>query len=196
VSDLGRWTPLDPVEVRRLLAPLEAPWWIAGGWALDMFLRRKTRDHADVDVELPRQDELVIQEHLRSWELFGASDGVLTPWAAGERLPAGTSDVWCRPAGTDSWALQLMFNPGDRTTWVSKRHAGITRPLETAVRHTGDGIPYLAPELQLLMKAKGRRPKDETDFDVVVPALDDEQRAWLRTAIERAHPGSPWLARL
>jgi hypothetical protein len=64
------------------------------------------------------------------------------------------------------------------------------------VRRSGDGIPYLAPELQLLMKAKGRRPKDETDFDVVVPALDDEQWAWLRTAIERAHPGSPWLARL
>ena len=195
-DELGPWVPLDPVEVRQVMAGYDRPWWIAGGWALDMFLGRKTREHGDVDVELLRSDQLEVQAHLqRGWELYLA-DGVLTPWVAGEPAPPGTSDVWCRPPGSGSSAFQLMFNPGTSDRWGSKRSPLITLPMDEAVRRTGDGIPYLAPEAQLLMKAKGLRPKDEADFDEVLPALDEGQRAWLRSALERAHPDHPWTARL
>ena len=34
-----------------------APWFIAGGWAIDLFLGRKTREHADVDFALSRLDQ-------------------------------------------------------------------------------------------------------------------------------------------
>jgi hypothetical protein len=54
-------------------------------------------------------------------------------------------------------------------------------------------IPYLAPEIQLLYKAKGRRPKDEADFMHTLPALDRERRQWLRNALTMAHPRHPWL---
>lgn len=191
--ELGTWVPLDPVEVRRVMAGFDRPWWIAGGWALDMFLGRKTREHEDIDVELLRSDQQAIQSHLRDWELYLASAGVLSPWVAGAEVPPDTSDVWCRPAGAESWAMQLMFNPGTEDRWASRRNPLVTRPMDLAVRHTGDGLPYLTPEAQLLMKAKGRRPKDEADFELVAPALSDEQRTWLREAIERVHPGHPWL---
>ena len=195
-ADLGPWVPLDPVEVRRVLAGFDRPWWIAGGWALDMFLGRKTRDHGDVDVALLRSDQLEVQAHLQQdWELYLA-DGTLTPWVAGEPAPASTSDVWCRPPGSGSWAFQLMLNPGTPERWESKRSPLIGLPMDVAVRRTGDGIPYLTPEAQLLMKAKRRLPKDEADVDAVLPALDEAQRAWLRDALERAHPDHPWQERL
>jgi hypothetical protein len=193
VSDLGAWVPLDPVEVRRLLAGFDRPWWIAGGWGLDMFLGRKTREHADIDVELLRADQLAIEAHLRGWELYLASDGVLAPWVAGEPAPPDVGDIWCRPAGAAAWALQLMLNPGTPEHWASKRNPMVTRPMSVAVRHTGDGIPYLAPEAQLLMKAKGLRPKDEADLAAVLPTLGEDARQWLREALERVHPGHPWL---
>lgn len=195
-ADLGPWVPLDPVEVRRMMAGYDRPWWIAGGWALDMFLGRKTRDHADVDVALLRSDQLEAQAHLRDWELYLASDGRLTPWVAGEPAPPDTGDVWCRPPGGSAWAFQLMLDPGTPERWASKRSPLIGLPMDVAVRRTGDGLPYLAPEAQLLMKAKGLRPKDEADFDVVLPALDEGQRTWLREALTRAHPDHPWLGRL
>jgi hypothetical protein len=190
------WVPLDPVEVRQVMTGYGRPWWIAGGWALDMFLGRRTRDHADVDVGVLRSDQQAVQAQLRGWELYLASDGVLSPWVAGAEVPADTCDIWCRPDGSPSWALQFMLNPGNDDRWDCRRSPMVTMPMSRAVRRTGDGLPYLAPECQLLMKAKGLRPKDEADFDVVLPALDDEQRTWLRNALERVHPGHAWSERL
>src|SRR5207253_191913 len=38
--DLLKWDPLTPEQVRELLRDLTVRWWIAGGWALDLFLGR------------------------------------------------------------------------------------------------------------------------------------------------------------
>ncbi|HEV2736058.1 MAG TPA: hypothetical protein VGV85_14520, partial [Longimicrobiaceae bacterium] len=40
-----------------------APWCVAGGWALDLFLGRATRPHADVDLALFRDDQARLREH-------------------------------------------------------------------------------------------------------------------------------------
>ncbi len=193
---LEPWVPLDPVEVRQVMTGYDRPWWIAGGWALDMFLGRTTREHHDVDVAVLRSDQAALQSQLRGWELYLASDGSLSPWVAGAEVPPDTGDIWCRPDGSTTWALQFMLDPGTDERWACKRSPMISLPMDQAVRRTGDGLPYLAPEAQLLMKAKGLRPRDEADFDVVLPALDDDQRSWLRVGLERVHPGHPWLERL
>jgi hypothetical protein len=165
-DDLGRWAPLDPWEARDLFDGLDAPWWVAGGWAIDLGLGRTTRDHGDIDIEVLRRDQLVVQSHLRGWELYLANR-VLTPWVAGEPAPADTSD-----------------------------DGAITRPMDVAVRRTDDGVPFLAPEVQLLMKAKNRLAKDDVDFANAAGSLDDEGRAWLRAGLGRLHPGHRWLDEL
>ena len=45
------------LAVRSLLSDLTVPYWIAGGWAIDLAVGRVTRDHADVDVMLLERDE-------------------------------------------------------------------------------------------------------------------------------------------
>ena len=196
-DELGPWEPLDPVEARDLFVGLDVPWWVAGGWAIDLGLGRTTRNHGDIDVEVLRRDQFVVQGYLqdRGWELFLANR-VLTPWISGEPAPAATSDVWCRPEGSPSWTLQLMLNLGDDETWVSKRDTSITLPMDVAVRRSADGVPFLVAEAQLLMKAKNRLPKDDVDFANAAGTLDDEARAWLRAGIERLHPGHGWLDEL
>lgn len=37
------WEPTHPRAVPELLAGLTCPWWIAGGWALDLFMGRESR---------------------------------------------------------------------------------------------------------------------------------------------------------
>jgi Aminoglycoside-2''-adenylyltransferase len=39
------WTPRD---VARHLAGIAAPWYVAAGWALDLFRGRQTREHGDI----------------------------------------------------------------------------------------------------------------------------------------------------
>jgi hypothetical protein len=52
-----------------------------------------------------------------------------------------------------------------------------------------DGVPYLAPQLLLIFKSKNMRPKDDVDAREVIPALDDQQRDFLR---RRLAPADPW----
>ena len=88
-----------------------------------------------------------------------------------------------------------MFNPGGPEEFVCRRDERIRMPLSQAV-WTKDGVPYLAPEIQLLFKAKAPRGKDRRDFDDCLPLLSVQQREFLRAALLLTLPGHEWLARL
>ena len=83
-----------------------------------------------------------------------------------------------------------MTTVGDR--WTYKRDSRTSLPLDEIV-WTKHGIPYLRPEIQLLHKAPGLRPKDQADFHAARPLLDDRSLHWLRDALARTHQGHPWL---
>ena len=61
--------------------------------------------------------------------------------------------------------------------WVYRRDPTVTRPWEEAVLHTPEtGIPYLAPDLQLLFKSKDHRPKDDEDATTGDPGTERVRR--------------------
>ena len=60
----------------------------------------------------------------------------------------------------------------------------------------GRRLPYLAPEIVLLFKAKAPRAKDEADFAGVLPLLDARRKAWLDAALGLVHPDHPWRTAL
>lgn len=61
------WEPLTPAEVSRLFAAVDVPWWIAGGYAVELAAGRPLRAHGDIDVLLLRRDQLAAQCALASW---------------------------------------------------------------------------------------------------------------------------------
>ena len=100
-----------------------------------------------------------------------------------------------RPSGAEPWEYDVILMAATPTTWIYKRDARISLPLPEILWER-DGITYLRPEVQLLHKAPGLRPKDQADFDACAPLLDDQPRGWLRSALAIAHPGHPWLVEL
>jgi Aminoglycoside-2''-adenylyltransferase len=40
-----------------VLSSLRRPWFVVGGWALDLFLGRETRSHKDIDIAIFREDQ-------------------------------------------------------------------------------------------------------------------------------------------
>ena len=188
-----RWQPRSPTEAAELLGNLAAPWWIARGWALDCFVGRQSRDHADLDIEVLRRDQFAVQRHLADWDLHTAEDGILLPWLPGLALEPRVNSIWCRPTPDAPWAVQIMFAPATGNQWHYRRCPIITRPLTSLVLRTAAGLPFLAPEVQLLYKAKALRPKDAADFALVYPLLDPTRRDWLAAALHTAHPGHRWL---
>ncbi|MET9554360.1 amino acid transporter [Streptomyces sp. NPDC006645] len=196
-TSLGIWEPAPLAEVVRLFSGLRCPWWIAGGHAIELAVGHVFRPHGDIDVLLLRRDQLAAQRVLAGWEWWAADPpGTLRPWAAGELLPAGVHDIWCRPGPGAPWRIQLMLDESQDGEWISRRDPRVRRPVHELGTASADGVPYLTPEVQLYYKAKAPRPKDEEDFTAVLPLLTGDRRDWLAGAISLAYGAHPWLARL
>jgi hypothetical protein len=193
----GPWEPAQPAQAAEIFSAMACPWWIAGGYAIELAVGRPVRDHGDIDVMVLRRDQLHIQQALHGWEWWAADPpGTLRPWRPGERLRAGIHDIWCRPDPRQPWRIQVMIDESGDGDWISRRDPGIRRPLASIGRTSSNGIPYLAPEIQLFYKAANPRPKDETDFTAVLPFLAEAQRQWLSNALARTFGEHPWRDRI
>ena len=184
---------MHPEEAAHWLSSITVPWWIAGGWALDLFLGTATRPHQDLDVGLFRRDVLEVLAALPAWEFFEAKNGALTRLGVGETPAQDVHSLWGRPLGTDLWKLELMLDESEDDMWVFRRQPTIRRALSTIVRRNSEDIPYLVPEIQLLYKAKCPRDRDQADFTRIAPCLDSSSRAWLCSALICLDPGHEWL---
>lgn len=192
----GHWRSTQPHDVAALLVEINRPWWVAGGWALDLFLGVQTRPHGDLDVGILRRDAAGVMAGLMGWEAFEADSGRLYRLSPGERPRPEVNSLWCRPCHAHSWSLELMLDEADGDVWVFRRLPNVRMSLARAIRHTADGTPYLTPEIQLLYKARRPRDKDQDDFERVLQRLGADQRVWLYDALSRVDPGHAWLAKL
>lgn len=190
----GPWRDRTPVDAADLFDGHNGLWWVAGGWAVEAFTGIHRR-HGDLDVGIPRADVALLQGHVAGrFDVWAAEQGTLRPLVEPltEPLPATCANLWLRPGGADPWEYDVLLTDVVASTWVYKRDARISRPFDDIVR-TRDGIRYLSPEVQLLHKAPGLRPKDQQDFEACLPLLDHAARRWLARALELAHPGHRWL---
>jgi len=196
--DVWKWDAWRPEEAGRLLQDVDAPWYVAGGWAIDLFLGEQRREHEDLEIAVPssRFDEFV--GALPDFEFFvitGPREAVPLEEAR-DRLEQ-THQTWVHEPATGLWRLDVFREPNEGDTWICRRSPSIRMPYQRLVERTGDGLPYGRPEVVLLYKAKhSGQPKNQADFAAVLPQLEPERRRWLRDALELVHPGHGWLARL
>jgi uncharacterized protein (DUF952 family) len=199
----GAATPQETTQrAVTTMAGFAHPWWVAGGWALDLFLGHKTRPHADLEISLLAADQEALFEHLRGWDLRLAAPGASLPAWDGSTIQPPFHQVWARhgpgrPSSPDEFAadptmLGFLLERSHQDQWVYRRQPAITRPLDEVGALTLDRVPFVRPEIALLFKSKAPRFKDQRDFDRVLPRLDDVARAWLGSALEQAHPAHAW----
>ncbi|GAB3755855.1 nucleotidyltransferase domain-containing protein [Microlunatus parietis] len=193
----------EPADAAALMAGYPGRWWVAGGWAIEA-QGGAPRAHGDLDLSVPRSDLALLRRHLAGrLDVWIADRGSLTPLPpdqdpdapATDVLPDECENLWTRHSGADPWEYDVILMDGDEDGWIFKRDSEIRLPWPEIVR-TVDGIDYLRVELQLLHKAARRRPKDQYDFEAVLPHLDPAASGWLRDALTRVHPDHPWLAAL
>jgi hypothetical protein len=189
----GPWISRTPQDVAALFEGYGDRWWIAGGWAIEAFTDIP-RPHDDIDPSVPRSGVGALRQHLSGrLDVWHADDGTLRPLIGPEDPVSETcEDLWLRRSGADPWEYDIKVMNATATTWTYKRDPRISLPLPE-ILWTREGIPYLRPEVQLLHKAPGLRPKDQADFDACLSLLEPEPRDWLRNALAIAHPGHPWL---
>jgi Aminoglycoside-2''-adenylyltransferase len=200
--DLSLWEAWRPEQVAALLAGVQAPWCVAAGWAIDLFLGKERRVHEDLEIAVPREQFPEIADTLGGYELF-IPDGDLTdpglvwPFATAPKALDRHQQTWVRETATGLWRLDVFREPSEGDTWIYRRDERIRLPYSDVIERTADGIPYARPEIVLLFKAKHcDQPKDEADFAAVLPSLEPGHRRWLAESLALVHPGHPWLERV
>jgi len=185
----------------RALATFERPWWVAGGWAIDLFIGTRTRPHADLEIAIMASDHPALYDHLRGWDLRIVAPGAaFIPWD-GQPLSSPYHQIWARQGGSsattpdefsaDPSMLDMLIEDHVGELWRYRRDTSITRPLSAfgTLRH---GVPCVQPEIALLFKAKAPRFKDQRDFERAAPLLDASARTWLRQALTALQPTHAW----
>jgi hypothetical protein len=196
--DVSKWNAWRPADVARALEGVRVPWYVAAGWAIDLFLGGQRREHEDLEIAVPNDRFGEIAEALDRLEVFVITgQREATPLAeARDRLPE-THQTWFRDPGTGEWRLDVFREPSDGDAWICRRHADIRMPYERLIQRTEDGIPYGRPEVILLYKARhAQRQRDRSDFADAAPRLGSEAREWLADALRLVHPGHAWIAEL
>ena len=196
--DLERWDGWRPEEVARRLARVQAPWYVAAGWAIELFLGGQRREHEDIEIAVPRDRFDEVAGALAGLELYViVGPGLAEPLESAREKLASTHQTWVREPNTGVWRLDVFREPSDGDTWICRRDESIRLPYSHVIEHTEDGIPYCRPEIVLLFKAKhSQLERNELDFADTLPHLDAARRAWLSKALARVHPGHEWLAAL
>jgi Aminoglycoside-2''-adenylyltransferase len=192
----ARWSACwSPREVADRLAGVGTPWYVAGGWALDLFRGRQTREHGDIEIAVPAAGFAEIRDRFPGHVFDAVGSGRI--WA--DPTPdvlAAVHQTWLRDPATGDYLVDVFREPHDGDTWICRRDETIRLPYGEVILRTRDGIPYLAPQLVLLFKAKATRSKDQADFDATAPHLTAAQRDTLAELLARVHPGHRWLAGL
>ncbi|SDF74094.1 hypothetical protein SAMN05216553_10350 [Lentzea fradiae] len=181
-----------PEEVAARLKDVRTRWYVAGGWALDLFRGGQSRPHKDLEIAVPAGGFAEIRACFPGFVFDVASSGLVWFDARPDVL-ATTHQTWLRDPATGHYLCDVFREPHDGDTWICRRAETVRLPYDAVVERTADGIPFLAPELALLFKAKAVRPKDQADFEGVLPLLGRDRRRRLAGWLERVHPGHPWL---
>ena len=192
----ARWSSCwSPNQVAQHLAGITTPWCVAAGWALDLFRGMQTREHGDIEIAIPAAAFPEIRDRFPGYTFDAVSSGRIWEEASPDVL-AATHQTWLRDRATGDYLLDVFREPHDGETWICRRDETIRLRYSEIIHHTPGGIPYLAPELVLLFKAKHARPKDQADFDGTIPHMTPAQRQTLAELLARVHPEHHWLRSL
>ena len=139
---LEAWAAWSPQEAATRLAGVTAPWCVAGGWALDLWLGEQTRPHGDLEIAIQREDLPQIRAAL-GLPLHVAGDGEVRRLADDQTPPQHRHQNWVREG--EAWRMDIMLEPGDAETWVYRRDPNLTAPRAWMVGVAGQ-VPYLKPQ--------------------------------------------------
>ena len=161
-----------------------------------MWRGRETRPHDDIEIAIARGDLAAVLAVCPDLVPHAAGSGKVVPLTSIAELLPEFHQVWMLDPAACCWRFDILLEPSTPETYVYRRDPSITLPRADSIMTATGGIPFLAPEIVLLFKAKALRPKDQTDFGAALLRLTAKQRTWLIAALTKTHPGHPWLAAL
>ncbi|MBM7666003.1 hypothetical protein JOC25_002496 [Solibacillus kalamii] len=181
-------------NVTSLMGKFNKTWFIAGGWAIDLFMGKETREHKDIEIAIFRKDQIDLKAYLKEWDFKKVIKSEFLKWE-NEFLELPIHEIHASNK-LNGDKIEVLLNEVKDNVWTFRRDLRISSPLNSVWSYSETGIPYLNPEIVLLYKAKNTREKDHQDFITVKDHLDNMKRQWLKSALELHEPDHKWIQQL
>lgn len=189
LPDFDNWCPLSVKEIAVALRNLE--WILAGGFALEEFVGKPYRKHADIDVLIERKDQKLLTNYIDASRIFVAEDSKLKLFEKDKYYDSPIQDIWILSEDFSRWCLQIMLYDTEDDFWIYKRNKNIKLP-QNELFWIKNGIKIIKPEIQLLYKSNNVRPKDEYDFETIEKELSQKSKRWLNDALKECYDLHKW----
>ena len=208
--------PEQLARVAELMSTFPSDWCLCGGWAVDAWLGRITREHGDLDINVFEESEATLFKHFAGWQMV-PHDGALADSDTNEQwtgrklvIPAhlhcrGPEDSGNIPQtgallADQGWNLEIVVNARTDAGWTLYDEPHIALPWSRAVAESPWGMPTAVPEVLLFFKGTAYagtrhylRQRDHVDFERMLPTLTPAQHTWLQDAISKVDGDHPWL---
>lgn len=89
------------VKLSKLLNDFTQPWFLAGGWAIDLFIGDVTRIHKDLEIGIFRKDQSSLRKYLFDWKFTKIVDKVMQPWNEDEWLELPIHEIHAYSKNTE-----------------------------------------------------------------------------------------------
>lgn len=177
------------------MSGFKKPWFISGGWVIDIALGKVTREHKDIDICIFREDIEVMLEYFNEWDINVAIPGE-------QRLVKYESmnDLVLPRYGLhlfrDQAFIEILLTERQEDQVIFRKNREITMGLDDFCLKDDEGRPFVNPVWQLLFKGLGPREEDIHDFYTYLPAMEERDKEWLIEALSTMKPDSEWLEKL
>ncbi|NEW09075.1 hypothetical protein GK047_24165 [Paenibacillus sp. SYP-B3998] len=173
----------------------EKPWFISGGWVVDIALGKLTREHDDLDICIYREDAKEALRYFENWEIKVAvpGEGRLVDY---EQFSDLSLPRYCLHLFREKNFIEILLTERVGDEVFFRKNKNITMGTNDFALKDSAGRPFVNPVWQLLFKSLNPRGKDNEDFNNYLSIMNDRQKLWLASGIRIMKPDSVWLAKL
>lgn len=186
-------TKLDQLTL--LMQDFTKPWFIAGGWTIDLAIDQITREHKDLDLCIFREDATYLLNYFQAWEIRVAVPKIhyLKPVVNLEDLAAPRERLHLRQ---DQQSLEIYLTEHKDNQVIFSKNSKVKLNLTDFAKGSFPR-PFLNPAWELLFKSLNPREEDEHDFIVYQQLVDDQRsKKWLLKSMITVNGSQRWIAEL
>ncbi len=207
-------------QIKSEMQDLSCPWYLCGGYGLDVFMKRKTRKHKDIDITVDFMYADTVIQYMKTkgytiWAPVGK--GKLTEINDAKENDLYFDNIWCLKGNLSRIKVlkdeepffyvelddveqlkldfvEVMFNFIEND-FVYLKNNKIKLKKEKSYFES-DGMQVLSPEITLLYKSRAANNLTyKNDFINCYPQLSSEARDWLMKSMKDEYAtGHSWFA--
>jgi hypothetical protein len=182
-------------DIVLIMKLFEKPWFIAGGWTIDLAVGEVTRTHKDMDICVFREDVEYALIYFKEWDIKVAIPGE-------NRLEevSGLTDLdlprYCLHLLKDKEFLEILLTERINQEVIFRKNKNVSMNIKDFSMGQLPAL-YVNPAWQLLFKSLSTRPEDEHDFKIYIERVDDNKsKKWLLKNIIMANGNKKWIEEL